>query len=132
MNIGYAELHDGIGYDVDAIPSLSPQERLRAEDLVVSRCLADWRDIEALDHFGSERALAEMGKAMLAKSLDVRIEAAKRLDRRGALKEGENEQVIVKALDEATILNGMVKTLGFATANPTSSPEQTFVVHASW
>ena len=119
MSIGYAEWHDGIGYDLDAISALPPEERLRAEDMVVNRRVADWRDIEALDHFGSDRALAEMAKAMRAKSLDVRIEAAQRLARRGALKESEIEQVIVKALDEATILNGMVKTLRFATASPT-------------
>jgi hypothetical protein len=119
MNIGYAEWHDGIGYDLDAISALPPDERLRAEDLVVNRRLADWRDIEALDRFGSERALAEMEKALGVKSLDVRIEAAQRLARRGAIKEAEIERVIVNALNETTILNGMVKTLRFATANPT-------------
>jgi hypothetical protein len=119
MSIGYAEWHDGVGYDVGAIPALPPDERLRAEDLVVHRRLADWRDIEALDHFGSERALAEMEKALQAESLDVRIEAAQRLALRGALEKGDLERVIVDALGQATILNGMGRTLRFATAHPT-------------
>jgi hypothetical protein len=34
MSIGYAEWHDGIGYDLNAISALPPEERLRAEDLV--------------------------------------------------------------------------------------------------
>lgn len=119
MKIGYAEWHDGMGYDLDAISALSPDERRRAEDLVIDRRVADWRDVAALDRFGSERALAELKKALRAKSLEIRIEAAQRLARRGVLKESDVEQVIVRALDEATILNGMVKTLRFATANPT-------------
>ena len=60
-----------------------------------------------------------MEKALRAKSLDVRIEAAQRLARRGLLKGSEIERVIVEALDQTTILNGMVKTLQFPTANPT-------------
>lgn len=76
MIIGYAEWHDGIGYDLAALAALSPEERRAAEDLVVARHAVDWRDIEALDQIGSDRALRELARAVRAKSLDIRIEAA--------------------------------------------------------
>lgn len=119
MNIGYYEWHDGIGYDLNALAALPPEDRLPAEDLVIARHAADWRDVEALDHIGSDRALHELKKALLAQSLDARIEAAERLARRKLLDESAIEKVIVDALDRTTILDGMVKTLSFATAYPT-------------
>lgn len=119
MNIGYDEWHDGIGYDLDALDAMPPEDRLPAEDLVIARHAADWRDVEALDYIGSERSLHELEKAAHAKSLDVRIEAAQRLARRNLLNESSIEELIVDALDRTTILDGMVKTLSFATAHPT-------------
>jgi hypothetical protein len=121
MIIGYVEWHDGIGYDLDAFDALPPEDRLAAEDLVVARHAADWRDVEALDHIGSERTLRELEKAVRTKSLDTRIEAAQRLAKRTLLNESEIEQIVVDALAHTTILNGMVKTLSFAAAYPTSA-----------
>jgi len=72
MAIGYMEWHDGIGYDLDALAALPPEDRQTAEDLLVARRAADWRDIEALDRLGSPRALLELEKALRAKSIDVR------------------------------------------------------------
>ena len=67
MNIGYVEWHDGIGYDLEALVQLSPDERIAAEDILVARCDRDWRDIEALDCLGSERALAAMASVLNSK-----------------------------------------------------------------
>lgn len=119
MNIGYMEWHDGIGYDLDAFDALPSEERLAAEDLVVARHAVDWRDVEALDHIGSEPALRELAKAVRAKSLEIRIEAALRLANRKLLNECDVEAIIVDALGRTTILDGMVKTLRLAAAYPT-------------
>jgi hypothetical protein len=121
MSIGYVEWHDGIGYDLEALAGLSPEERQRAEDLVVARHAADWRDVEALDHIGSERTLAELAKAIRSRSVEIRVEAAQRLARRKLLSENEIDKIIVDALAHTTILNGMVKTLRFAAAYPTTA-----------
>ena len=121
MSIGCAEWHDGIGYDLEALAGLPPEERQRAEDLVVGRHAADWRDVEALDHIGSERTLAELAKAIRSRSVEIRVEAAQRLARRKLLSESEIDKIIVDALAHTTILNGMVKTLSFATAYPTTA-----------
>ena len=119
MAIGYMEWHDGIGYDLDALAALPPEDREVAEDLLVARRAADWRDIEALDHLGSPRALRELRKALRVKSVDVRISAARRLADRELLSGTEIEAIIVDALAQTTILDGMVKTLRFAAAHPT-------------
>jgi hypothetical protein len=121
MTIGYMEWHDGIGYDLDALRSVAPEEREAVEDLVVARRAADWRDLEALDCLGSERALYELQKALRAKSIDIRIEAAQRLAARELLNEAEIESILVEALGRTTLLDGMVKTLRLAAAYPTAA-----------
>jgi hypothetical protein len=121
MHIGYEQWHEGIGYDMEALAALSPEELRLAEELVVARQLADWRDIEALDQIGSERALAELVRALDLPNLDVSIEAARRLKVRGLLREVEIEQIVVKALDHTSILNGMTKVLRFAEEHPTAA-----------
>ena len=56
MNIGYEEWHDGIGYDLEALENLGPEEKQQAENLLVSRC-SDFRGIKELDTLGTDRAL---------------------------------------------------------------------------
>lgn len=120
MAIGYMEWHDGIGYDLDALDALPPEDRQTAEDWLVARRAADWRDIEALDRLGSPRALRELMEALGVKSIDVRIEAARRLADRALLSDTEIETIIVDALAQTKIIDGMVKTLSFAAAHPTA------------
>jgi hypothetical protein len=121
MHIGYEQWHEGIGYDMEALAALPPEELRLAEELVVARQLADWRDIEALDQIGSERALTELAQALHLPNLEVSIEAARRLTRRGLLSQVEIEQIVVKALDHTSILNGMAKVLRFAEEHPTGA-----------
>jgi hypothetical protein len=94
MNIGYSAWHDGIGYALDALDAMTPEERLVAEELVIDNHVTDWRDVEALDHLGSTRALAELKKASRAKPLEVRIEATARLARRKLLSKAKIEAII--------------------------------------
>jgi hypothetical protein len=118
MSIGYMEWHDGIGYDLVALAALPPEELVAAEDLLVARRAADWRDVEALDQIGSPRALRELETALHSKSVDIRIEAARRLAARSLLAGSTIESTIVSALATTTILDGMVKTLTFAAEHP--------------
>lgn len=118
MKIGYAEWREGIGYDLDALGKLTPEERIQAEDLLIARHAADWRDIEALDVLGSSRALEEMRNALSVKDVETRIEAAEHLAKRKMINEACIESIIVMTLDVTTLLNGMVRTLRFAEAHP--------------
>ena len=106
MKVGYIEWHDGIGYDLDALDSLTGEERRQAEDLVMAREGADVRDIAALDRIGSERALAAVCAAATSERLEVRMAAVWRLARRGLLSEQQVEETIINALDHATFHNG--------------------------
>ena len=118
MSIGYMEWHEGIGYDLVALAALPPEELVAAEDLLVARHAADWRDLEALDQIGSPRALRELENSLSSKSVDIRIEAARRLAARSLLADSTIEAIIVDALTTTTILDGMVKTLAFAAEHP--------------
>jgi hypothetical protein len=121
MAIGYMEWHDGIGYDLNALAALSPDELLAAEDLLVARRASDWRDLEALDRIGSARALDQLNRALQSESVDIQIEAAQRLASRGLLTESVIEAIIIAALGRTTIVDGMVKTLNFAAAHPSAA-----------
>jgi hypothetical protein len=127
MSIGYMEWHEGIGYDLAALAALPPVELLAAEDLLVARQAADWRDLEALDQIGSARALHELKNALSSKSVDIRIEAARRLAARTLLAEPTIETIIVNALTTTTILDGMVKTLAFAAEHPSPAVLRTLL-----
>jgi hypothetical protein len=121
MSIGYMEWHEGIGYDLPALAALPPEELVVAEDLLVARHAADWRDLQALDTIGSPRALRELENALRSKSVDIRIEAARRLAARSLLADSTIEAIIVNALSTTTIADGMVKTLAFAAEHPSPS-----------
>jgi hypothetical protein len=119
MNIGYIEWHDGIGYDLDALRELGPEEVVLAETLVIERSLRDWRDIEALDCIGTERSLAELKKALASQSLEVRLAAVERLVIRGLLSSSEFETIVLDALARTTLLDGMTRALRLAASRPT-------------
>ena len=121
MDIGYEQWHDGIGYDLEALARLADDERQLAFDILVARRSADWRDIEALDCLGSPEAIKQVEGALKSKDITVRIEAAQRLAQRELLSDERIESLIIDALDSTTLLNGMVKTLDFAEAHPTTN-----------
>lgn len=127
MSIGYMEWHDGIGYDLVALAALPPEQLGAAEDLLLARHAADWRDLEALDQIGSPRALRELENALRSKSVDIRIEAAQRLAARSLLADSTIEATIVNALTTTTILDGMVKTLAFAAEHPSPAVLRTLL-----
>lgn len=118
LAIDYAKWHDGVGYALEEVPHLSTDEREQAEQWVLSRLAADWRDVEALDAFGSPRALDAMQQALASADLSVSLEAAWRLRRRGLLSEAAIDDILVKALDHATLRNGLTKLLQMVGQHP--------------
>src|SRR5689334_21316634 len=46
MKIGYMEWHEGIGYDLNALRELSPDELKQIESLLIAHKDRDWRDVE--------------------------------------------------------------------------------------
>ena len=117
MNISYAQWRDGEGYDLEALSQLQGDDLRAAEDLLVARKLADWRDVEALDRIGSERAIAELMKGIESNDFTVRGEALVRLMIRRLLSDAQIDEAIVSALPSASLVNGLMKLLGLASSH---------------
>lgn len=118
MAIDYAKWHDGVGYALEEVPRLSADDRELAEQLVLSRGASDWRDVEALDAFGSPRALAAMQQALDSADLTVKLEAATRLRRRSLLSDDAIDDILIQALDQATLRNGLTQLLQMVSQHP--------------
>ena len=119
MRVTYERWHDGTGYDLEALDGLAADEKREVEDLLVSRKKPDWRDIEALDHLGTRRALAKIEGALKSTDLVTRAQAAEKLRVRHLLNDDRMEALILDALDSTTLLNGMTHVLALAKGLPT-------------
>lgn len=119
MVIGYEEWHEGTPYDLDALAGLEPAELREVEEQLVARGAVDWRDVQALDALGTERALTTLERALSSKDLAIRLEAAERLHRRNLLEGPRFDELLVQSLAEATLLNGMTRALGLAEKHAT-------------
>ncbi len=119
MKIDYMKWHEGIGYDLGELRKVSPDERNRVEEILIGRGCKDWRDVEALDELGSERAFTAMKAALQSSNHEVRIAATDKLAKRGILSEREIETILVETIPSATILNGQTFTLRLAENFPT-------------
>jgi len=111
MNITYVQWRDGDSYDLDVLSQLEGVDLRAAEDMLIARNLADWRDVEALDRIGSERAIAEIKNAIESTNFDVRGEALVRLMIRGLVSDAQIDTAIVTALPTASLINGLIKIL---------------------
>ena len=68
--------HDGIGYDLGALRSATPEERARIEELLLGRGVRGWRDVEALAALGTPRAREALRRAATAGDHEVRLAVA--------------------------------------------------------
>ena len=73
MQIDYEKLREGIGYDMDVLKDATPADRRAIEELVLSRPVDDWRDVEALAAINTEPARAALRQALLRGSIRVRV-----------------------------------------------------------
>jgi hypothetical protein len=119
MKIDYAKWHDGVGYDLDVLRKLSPDEQTKVENLLIARGVNDWRDIDALAEIGSEKALSALKNAFKSDRYEVRIRAVERLSEKGSISESEIETLLIETLPLVDIINGQTFTLQLAEKYPT-------------
>ena len=119
MEIDYAKWHDGVGYDLDTLGKLSPDEQTKVENLLIERGVNDWRVVDALAEIGSEKALAALKNALQSDTYEVRIRAVERLSEKGSISESEIETLLVETLPLVKLLNGQTFTLQLAEEYPT-------------
>jgi hypothetical protein len=121
MNLDYSKWRDGVGYDLDALRKLSPDEQEKVENVVVERGVTDWRDIEALVEIGSETAMSTVKDALKSDKYEVRIAATDALSKKNIIGEKEVETVLVETMPLVSTLNGLTRTLRLAEEHPTSA-----------
>jgi len=126
MNIGYEQWHDGIGYDVEALPELVENERSLVEEALL-RHLADhpdWRDVEALQALGTPEALEAVRAAL--NHWDPKVRAAAIRESLSAGQEGSAaidesiEDSLVRSLQQAHSLSEFSPALDLAERHPTA------------
>ena len=79
MIMNFERWHDGIGYDLEALARLGPEERASIEELLIGNLeqAGDWRDVHALFALGTESALKAVDKARFHRNTQVRDYALK-------------------------------------------------------
>jgi hypothetical protein len=105
---------DGIGYDLEALDAMTAAERAGIEAELAARATPDWRDLEALARLGGSAARLAMQRALRHGDPGVRGAAL----RHGwsLLSDGERLLGIRRALEEATLFNGLTEALEAAEA----------------
>lgn len=75
MVMNYNRWHDGVGYDLEALGSMTADEREGIEQLLITKSLDDWRDVEALAALNTvsarRRLLAAFERADLSQKVDL-------------------------------------------------------------
>lgn len=122
MRIDYEKWHDGVGYDLEALPALSPEERRNL--VAILRGRGDWRDAEALQR------LAELGEASAGEvvqeiiddpggPIEQRLMAMEDLRAAGAMSDEELERRLLPALKVAAPYGGITPALRLVQQVPT-------------
>lgn len=114
--IGYEQWHDGVGYDLGALDDLDDHDRKRAEEFLLPRAEADWRDLEALERLGTPRALDAISRARLSKNAEIRMYAFSYGPEASA---DERDRAIVESLDEVEPFAGLTVTMRLVRRYPT-------------
>ncbi|MES2596212.1 MAG: hypothetical protein V4662_12790 [Verrucomicrobiota bacterium] len=99
MEMNFDRWHDGTGYDLTVFESATPNERKQLEKLLITRPLADWRDVEALAALDSAPARAYLRRVFERTGLSQKIDIISYAT--SLFTDDERAEVLVKALQEA-------------------------------
>ncbi len=105
----YERWHDGIGYDLAILKTATPAERAEIEDLLLSRAIDDWRDVEALAALDTPRAQAALRRALARGSHPVRIAVVNYAPH--LVSQAERTASLVRALAGADTYGGLTQAL---------------------
>ena len=107
MVCNFERWHDGIGYDLEILKAAMPEELLEIEELLISRGVNDWRDVEALAALDSPRA-----RVLLRQTLKTG-ELAQAVSRYAPQLVSGDERIstLVAALEETDFHTGLTQAL---------------------
>src|SRR5579872_384863 len=105
MKIGYEQRHDGIGYDLDALRAMTPEERSQVETVLIRNLAGtgDWRDVEALAALDTPGATAVLKTAAKHRNAEVRNRALSILADEGPQTGLQLEDDIVRAVEQGAL-----------------------------
>ena len=109
MSLDFERWHDGIGYDLEVLGRLSPEDKTEIARRLALRDPLDWRDIEALaalDTMPARETLRQMGRA---KSPQVKLWIARYAPE--CLDSQERTHALIGSLGSATIFSGLSEAL---------------------
>lgn len=122
MKIGYIEWHDGIGYDLEALKEMNPEEIKSIETLLISRKDQDWRETEALAALNTGPAIEALKDCLRSYNMDVRLFAARYLKEMNIA--DRVEDIVVETLPLTKIGAGLTFALALAEKYPTERIKQ--------
>lgn len=109
MRMNRDRWHDGEGYALDLLDEATPEERARIESLILSRTLADWRDIEALACLDSPEAKDKIRRTWETGDPELRLAII--LHAPDLVGESEKTELLVSVLRERGIHEGFTQAM---------------------
>lgn len=109
MVCNYERWHDGIGYDLDLLKSASPEELVEIENILTTRPVTDWRDVEALAALNTPRAQVLLRKASSSSNPEIASAVVRYAPR--LISDADKTRTLVKALGKAEAFGGLSSTL---------------------
>ena len=105
----YERWHEGIGYEIAIFKTATPEELVEIENLLLSRSIDDWRDVEAFAALDSPRARVALRKVLQSPNHRVRIAVTEYAP--GLISEAERTAVLIDALDGSDTYGGLTQAL---------------------
>jgi hypothetical protein len=109
MAIDYEKWHDGTGYDMEALRAATGAERAAIEEVLLSRGVEDWRDVEALAALGGAQADRMLTAAMGSADAEVRLAVVRYAPQ--LVGGAARVRSLVQALETAHLFGGLSQAL---------------------
>lgn len=109
MVMNYERWHDGIGYDLGLLKKATPEELMEIENLLVSRGVDDWRDVQALAALDSPRARVLLKQTLKTGKPELRVAVMDYAPH--LVSDAERVAALIAALESTQIFGGLTQTL---------------------
>lgn len=109
MVIDYDKWHDGIGYEVNLLSQMSPEEQTAARSLLLAHGIRDWRDVEALAFFDTPEVRDALLAAMKNSNAEIRNAVTQYAP--ALVSDSARTASLLKALKSAKFFEGLSQTL---------------------
>ena len=113
----YEQWHDGIGYDLDAFASMSPEEKESVLSELRSKGSLDWRDMEVLALDDDRASFDKLRDVLASGSIGERASALRSLIDMGKIQASVCDFQLSHVLDDIDGFPGMTVALQLAEEN---------------